>query len=95
MVDWIEDFVIIYELIVGCWLFIYMILDWWMICMGNSVVFGDCCLFWIVWYVDVVGDILVGWEMYMIWQYNFEYFQGGDLNMFNGDEVGFMKLVIG
>nr|QNJ46247.1 GH25 muramidase [Sesquicillium rossmaniae] len=95
MVNWIEDFVSTYQALTGRWPVVYTTLDWWTQCTGNSAKFGDRCPLWVARYASAVGQIPAGWSFHTIWQYNAKYPEGGDSDIFNGDETRLKALASG
>ena len=95
LVSWIEDFVTTYESLTGRWPTIYTAWNWWNPCTGNSEAFNDRSPLWVAAYSDSVGQLPGGWPTHTIWQYNAEFPQGGDSNLFNGDESRLKALATG
>ncbi|CAJ2508776.1 Uu.00g138020.m01.CDS01 [Anthostomella pinea] len=94
-VSWIKDFSDTYHSSTGRYPMIYTDPSWWSTCTGNSNAFANTNPLVLARYASTPGTLPGGWPQYTIWQFNDHYSEGGDSDIFNGDQAGLRKLATG
>lgn len=92
---WMADFSHTYKEATGRPPLLFLSAQWWAKCAGNDTSFGETHPLWLANWADEMGELPVGWDGAMFWQYAAMSGSGGEGDVFLGRRDDLKRLALG
>lgn len=93
--DWMADFSNTYREATGRPPMLFLSAKWWAQCAGNDTSFGAEHPLWLANWADEMGELPVGWDEAMFWQYAAMSGNGGEGDVFLGSRDELKRFALG